>query len=343
MIPARRQEKAAEVLSPRPVLAAARCVHATIETASCRACETVCPRGAWRLEDEALHFEADRCDGCALCRPVCAPGAIRIERTPARGEAAGSRTLLAACDQAVATPGAGRVGCLHGLGLRELLRQYRAGWRIWLLARGDCDRCSRQPRQGGENLYTRIAQLNIALAQRERPPILVREIAAATWLALLPPIDARLATRRGFFAALAPRVPAPQRQQEETAPPGRQLDVHPHAIQPWSPRLLEKRCIACHACARVCPEAAITLEASLPAYRLDPRSCTGCGLCRDVCPRDAVELFAWSPPGPELFPLTRRNCPACGVAFHLPAGRDVEKCWICADKRTGGRLYQVMA
>lgn len=330
-----------------PGLDAARCVHSAIETASCQACVNLCPRDAWRLHDEALTFDAGQCDGCALCRAACAPAAITIARAPARREVAGTPALLAACDRAVAGIGAGRVGCLHGIALRDLLREYRAGWRVWLLARGDCATC---PRAGAESLEERIAKLNAALRQRGQVALRTRELTAATWLDLLAEDADRQAARRGFFQALARRPlgvalgdVSTAEAAPEHAPPGRQLAASVTAILPWAPVITAERCIACHACARVCPEGAIRLVEEAPAYRIDAAACSGCRLCSDVCPREAVRVSAWSTPGADRLDLTARRCPACGVTYHAPAGQAPEKCWICAARPASGRLYQVMA
>ena len=330
-----------------PRLDAARCVHSAIETASCRACVNICPRGAWRLDDEALTLDASQCDGCALCRAACAPAAIDIARAPARREVAGTPALLAACDRAVDGAGAGRVGCLHGIALRDLLREYRAGWRVWLLARGDCDTC---PRAGAESLHQRMAKLNAALTQRGQATLRTRELTAATWLGLLAEDADQQAARRGFFQALARRplgvalgdVSTAEAAPDRT-PPGRHLAASITAMMPRAPVITAERCIACHACARVCPEGAIRFTEEAPAYHIDAAACSGCRLCGDVCPREAVRVSAWSPPGADRIDLTARRCPACGVTYHAPAGQAPDKCWICAARPAGGRLYQVMA
>ena len=53
-----------------------RCVHAHIETASCKACVDACPENAWILDDESLGLNTNSCDGCGLCVPACTEGAI---------------------------------------------------------------------------------------------------------------------------------------------------------------------------------------------------------------------------------------------------------------------------
>jgi len=56
-------------------------------------------------------------------------------------------------------------------------------------------------------------------------------------------------------------------------------------------------CIACNACARICPSRCITVEGKRPEgakkmratrFHLDFSMCSLCGLCVDVCPTDTL-------------------------------------------------------
>jgi len=44
-------------------------------------------------------------------------------------------------------------------------------------------------------------------------------------------------------------------------------------------------CDHCGECARICPEAAITMQ---PGPRVDPDACTACGACGAACPRRVI-------------------------------------------------------
>ena len=44
---------------------------------------------------------------------------------------------------------------------------------------------------------------------------------------------------------------------------------------------ISEECVACGACAEVCPEAAI---AEGDIYNIDPDKCTECETCVDACP-----------------------------------------------------------
>ncbi len=47
----------------------------------------------------------------------------------------------------------------------------------------------------------------------------------------------------------------------------------------------ESKCVACGACADVCPENAITVDS---AAAIDADKCIECGVCIDECPSGAI-------------------------------------------------------
>lgn len=59
-----------------------------------------------------------------------------------------------------------------------------------------------------------------------------------------------------------------------------------------------EKCVACGLCARVCPSAAITIEAAedetgrkYPAeYEIDLGRCIFCGYCEEACPEEAIVM-----------------------------------------------------
>ncbi len=259
-----------------------------------------------------------------------------------------SPVLLARCEFSAGEDEAGRVPCLHSIGLMDVLRARQRGEATWLTMRGDCERCARGQR---EPLETRIAAINSALAERGLPAILLREVSAATWTRLLdaPPVETT-AARRGFFGALGRRPVTALMQNTVAVPddtiraPGEWLPASQDGVLPWSIHLDAERCTGCHACARLCPQGAIEEDDSeAPAYRLRHARCTGCGLCSDVCQSNAVSPQSWCKAEIDEVPLQTHRCTACGVSFEMPAARgSASLCWVCSRALPARRLRHVM-
>ena len=49
-------------------------------------------------------------------------------------------------------------------------------------------------------------------------------------------------------------------------------------------------CVACGACTKVCPKAAIAVIRGCYA-QVDPKLCVGCGLCSRTCPASCIEII----------------------------------------------------
>lgn len=66
---------------------------------------------------------------------------------------------------------------------------------------------------------------------------------------------------------------------------------------PVDPKTGRTKCIACSACAKICPEQIITVEMDKsdpkdrkPAkFEIDISRCMWCGLCMEVCPKDCLK------------------------------------------------------
>ncbi len=330
-----------------PVLDAAHCAHAALPAASCQACVKACPRGAWKLDESALQFDSPACDGCGLCVPSCPERAIHMPLRLEQRQVGESEALLARCEKSGDEGEAGCIPCLHRIGVHELLRHWREGRRVWLTRRGACEHCQRGL---GGHLATRIASLNAGLAASGQPLIVLREVSPAMWQKLIDAPRSVEVSRRGFFTALRKRpvmalTNGEKAEEDDTRPPGALLPEGYEGILPWHVRIDALRCVACHACARVCPHGAIELaDGEFPMYRLRHTLCTGCGLCRDACAHAAVKPISWEEPQRMVLRLEMNQCPSCGQAFQAPAaGARKPVCWLCASARPARPKRQVMS
>lgn len=51
----------------------------------------------------------------------------------------------------------------------------------------------------------------------------------------------------------------------------------------------KKICVACGACAKVCPRAALSVYRGCYA-QVDANACVGCGLCAKICPANCIAV-----------------------------------------------------
>ena len=340
-----------------PAVVAGRCVHTRIETASCRACVDACPQHAWVIDDEQLGIDAERCDGCKLCVAACPEGAVQAPVEPALRDTPGGGAALLACRPSGVTTDEGLVPCVHALGLASLLDLYLGGVRTLIICTADCDDCGRG---SVTRLQERIERANGLLSARELPTIRIEQVSGDAWPQRLTrdlaPARGPDLNRRQFLRRATRGVLAGYRQsqgqdpalEQTPEPPGQMLPARSAGQPvPFAVAIDSGRCNACHACANLCPHAAISLQRDEPGvirgYRLSADACTGCGICRDVCDQGAVTIHPWSVPPATTVELAQHRCRACGSLFELPAQHaDSTLCRICTRHNHHTLLYQVL-
>jgi ferredoxin len=346
----------------RIALRADRCVHEHAAVATCRACLDVCPAGAWLLDDDQLALDTASCDGCGLCAGSCPTGALEGATL---GQLVANRPLAEpvldlACERAVPA-GLATLPCLHATNPRELAALHRRGVRRLEVCAAPCDDGDETscPRSGrSPTLEAMLATANALLAEVGEPPLRLVRRPSAEWARATAqrraertlPNAGRRALFRRLGAAAEPPVAQPATEDAYAALVARLSPAAPH---PLVPSIDAEHCVACHACARLCPTGALTLgqDAAGLHYRMAPERCTGCHLCQDCCEHGAVIVQRSSPWRQVTVPLAEHRCIACGVVFHVPADTTAAagiepgqaRCGICRLAPVSRRLYQVQA
>jgi len=328
------------------------CVHAHIETASCRACVEICPKQAWQLSDESLGIDTEACDGCGLCAPVCPQGAILHDHFPFLRQFNQSVIALVACERAVPEPGKGVIPCIHAFSLEEVLKLYQKHEvRGFLVCHADCSQCSRH---SALNLSAQLEQINIALGQRKQIGLAYHDVSTEVWREQrdkLPPpvVKGPEVNRRNFLRLGAQQVVQETLkakgmvEEKKFIPPGVLLSASDAAIFPYVPHLQPELCNGCDACLQVCPHRALLLDLEQARYVVTAENCTNCVMCQDVCAQHAINIEKWGVPGAIQFSLHVAKCRYCGAPFHRPVEYQADQatCHICSQVNHYRNLFQV--
>ena len=328
------------------------CVHAHIETASCRACVEICPKHAWQLSDESLGIDTEACDGCGLCAPVCPQGAILHDHFPFLRQFNQSVIALVACERAVTEPGKGVIPCIHAFSLEEILKLYqKQEVRGFLVCHADCSQC---PRHSTLNLSTQLEQINVALAQRKQTGLVYRDVSIDIWREQRdklsqPVVKGPEVSRRNFLRLGAQQVVQETLkakgmvEEKKFVPPGALLSASDTAIFPYVPYLQPELCNGCDACLQVCPHRALLLDLEQARYVVNAENCSNCLMCQDVCAQKAIQVVQWAIPHAIQFSLHTARCKHCGRPFHRPVEyqADASTCHVCSQVNHYRNLFQV--
>jgi ferredoxin len=319
---------------------AERCIHQKIVHSNCQTCVDVCPRTAWKHDDDGLSLDSDTCDHCGQCVAACPHEALSI---PQPAPHVVDHNLILACERVAgshAASGVGIVACLHALSADWVIQQaghHHCG-RVQL-ASADCRSCGRAPR--GHGLVQRwqpVAQRLGTSAPR------LEHITPTHWMERTSEAHApNLARRRLFGRFLAPRpstgsatgMTVSADMTSQRCELVSYLAEHAHAsLKPalWEPEIDPTRCTACMVCVRLCPQGALEhhtdplRSGELESIELQHTRCTGCGLCTQVCEHNAItihepDVTARVLQSPQTITLEALVCSQCKAPFHVPTGK----------------------
>ncbi|NLS55833.1 4Fe-4S binding protein [Hafnia alvei] len=93
-------------------------------------------------------------------------------------------------------------------------------------------------------------------------------------------------------------------------------------------------CYLCGACAKICPQQAITL--SEQELTLDPHRCNGCKACENVCFPKAIEVKLSATALLTNYAVFKATCSSCQQTF-ASWREDVDRCHICKRHTYGMR------
>lgn len=344
--PDTEEPRGGPVLQVRPE----RCVHSLFEQASCNVCVTACPTAAWTLDDDGLNLDSALCDDCGLCTAACPQEALSVHLNVLYAETADERQVLAACDRAAVSPGAGVIPCVHSLSVRVLARLAAEGIEVMATSSGDCGNCDRGT---GDRLERRLTELNRLLRSRGLGEFKHRAHTPAAWQILrtcASQTSSHSMERRRFLrGGLRQLTRLAQGLSETDAPAGPSpasalLGGGGSGVAEWRPLLDEKACDGCSACIRLCPTHALEFDDTHHRYQVFPDLCTGCRVCGDVCEANAITPVPLADATPYAVRLEQRRCRACGVEFRLPIARaDTESlCPTCRKTNHYRHLFQVL-
>ena len=323
-------------------LAAARCIKGRLQP-PCRACEDVCPVGAFRWG--VPH--PDLCIECGLCTAVCPAAAVET-----RLDYAAKLTAVVAADApsvrltcAKSAPDSA-LPCL-GFLTRGILWAIASQKEVQLDI-GSCRACLPAVHA---HLAREAAAVDAALAAAGRAPLRLLDAEPA----------AREYSRRDFFRRFRDVAKEKFGQGDaaggagESAAAGEDRGLQPnaegmeqdsmrpeltpfsapawafaHGAQPAAVHAdlaLYSGCNACGFCARLCPHGALqaSVEGEDFVLSFTPQLCTACGLCTARCPKSALRLAA--SPAAKRWRIPLPRCESCGAPFQpIGASAICRKC-----------------
>lgn len=316
-----------------------------------------------------MEIDTARCHNCALCASACLTGTFQSDSLPRMDllkQMVKAQHWSFACAPS-GCEGDALVPCLGALD--PVILAYLAGRGIAVELRGGehCQECVHAP-QGSAQLDLNLdgfavlretfgdgkwapvgvfrTQTQMSPSDSDKPQVARRQFfrrvfgRAADTLVRAGDNEPVSVPARAIRAA-APLLPMQRELLQLLWPRGVEaaLEMPVHPALPMAQLVVAPGCMACEACARVCPTGALQIYESTQSWTLvfQFARCVGCEVCLEACQpgvlygRDPIAFTASQQPS-AIQPLTtvpQRRCERCG-RFYIAQGK-ADTCQVCAD------------
>ena len=341
-------------------ITAEACVHSQCVSAKCEACVRNCHAQAWAWSEEGLAFDDALCDECGVCVAACPTEAItQSGPLPALAPHPQTGKMYAwlRCDHNLPQQEpdhAGTIPCLHAISLQwlhEVLSRHIAGIKLVL---GDCATCARCPKDPSVRLDHKLTALQQRVPTWHANSIDI--LPAGSWHTAAQQGAPQVQRRRflGLFAKGPMQVfkdslpVAGLTLSSDSGYANQLVQQHQPAAAFWDLQLDTDKCTWCFACAKLCPNTALThtqqrgphQEDDVFALQLNPYACVGCGICTDVCEDHALRLERVTTTSTASTPVTYHlqevKCSSCKTPFLQlkdSTQPQQQQCSVCAKGR----------
>jgi ferredoxin len=335
-----------------PDIDASRCLYSISEQAQCDACITVCELQAWIIDDEQMHIDATKCDGCNLCAAACPQQAIENRCKTQIREIKKINVAFIQCARSKINNDEGQVVCVHAYSIVNILQDYKQGVRQLVVATGDCRKCCHH--NVATYLQKNLQTVNELLIDAQSKPIKAYFLNHENWqnyykksLAL----SSKTINRRNFFKQLveeAKDLSPTEQDKTKIINAGRLLPVvKPPQKLPFIFSLDYAKCNLCLVCINLCPQTVLdihTVSHTQSLFSMEHRDCNGCNLCITVCDKDAITITKNKKAKGSIINLIAAKCEICGVPFYSFEQSKSQQtlCRICHQTNHRKLLHQVI-